>query len=253
MVWRGLFFVSLITGACLSGTPVTKACSCGDPGPPCRALLQTDAAFVGKVLEIRGSRTESETTESDLPHPFRRVRFLVEENFRGAGVRPGGELEVLTGFGGGDCGYDFETGERYLVYAQHLPGAEWLYAGICSRTRRLSEAATDLAYLRTRNQPERAAGIEGSIHELSRDPETKETRVIGPMRGVAVIAERDGERWEARTDEHGWFRIWGITFGNYTVRAVLPKEFIPEATTRDDVSVENGVCGWVHMLATPWP
>jgi hypothetical protein len=207
--------------------------------------------FAGKVADT----SETAKRDDDLPHPFRRVRFVVEENFRGASVKRGGALEVLTGFGGGDCGYDFRIGERYLVYAQHFPNAESLFTGICSRTRRLSEAAADLAYLRTRSQPERAAGIEGSINELSRDPETKETRMVGPMRSVTVVAERqgDGRRWEAKTDEQGWFRIWGLTFGRYTVRAVLPETFAPEATTRDDVMVESGVCGWVHMLATPRP
>jgi hypothetical protein len=183
------------------------------------------------------------------------VRFVVEENFRGASVKPGGQLEVLTGFGGGDCGYEFVVGERYLVYAQHFPSSQKLYTGICSRTRKLTEAAADLEYLRTRRLPERAAGIEGSIFELSRDPQTGETRVVGPMRNALVVAERDGDgkRWQARTDEHGSFRIWGITFGTYRVRAELPARFIPEATTRDHVTVESGVCGWVHMLATPWP
>ena len=225
------------------------ACSCADPGPPCRAFPQADAAFVGKVQEI------DERGEAGTPGAVRRVRFLVEENFRGAGVKPGASLEVATGFGGGDCGYGFERGERYLVYAQHHTGGASLYTGICSRTAKLADADDDLAYLRARERSERVAGIEGQIHELRRDSGTKNTYMVGPMRDVTVIAERvgDGQRFEAKTDGRGWFRMWDLTFGRYRVRAVLPDGFVPEATTRDDVSVESGVCGWVHMLATPKP
>jgi hypothetical protein len=237
----------------VAGVParMAAACSCADPGPPCRALPRSDAVFVGKVADIEDVDADP-PKEGGVRNPQRRVRLVVEENFRGAGVKRGAPLEVATGLGGGDCGYGFEVGERYLVYAEHA-GGEALYTGICTRTRTLSDAAEDLQYLRHRQ--ERVAGIEGDIVELGRDPETKATRWVGPMRGVIVVAERrgDGRRWEAKTDEHGWFRLWGLTFGTYTVRAVLPDRFVPEATTRDDVDVESGVCGWVHMLATPQP
>lgn len=234
----------LVLAAVASGPArMATACSCADPGPPCRALPRSDAVFVGEVAEISDAGGE----------PPRRVRLVVEESFHGGGGKQGATLEVGTGRGGGDCGYGFEAGERYLVYAERPRGSDALYTGICTRTRRLADAAVDLDYLRHR--PERMAGIEGDIVELSRDPGTRDTRLVGPMRGVTVVAElqRDGRRWEAKTDEHGWFRLWGLAFGRYTVRAVLPERFVPAATTRDDVDVENGVCGWVHMLATPVP
>ena len=242
----------LVLGAVLASVlaaGAALACSCADPGPPCRALPQADAVFVGTVEAV------DERGEAGTPGAVRQVRLLVDENFRGAGVKRGASLEVVTGFGGGDCGYGFERGERYLVYAQHRSGGGSLYAGICSRTARLADAADDLAYLRARDRAERTAGIEGRIDELRRDPGTSNTYMVGPMRGVTVIAERDGDgqRAEAKTDGQGWFRIWGLTFGQYRVRAVLPDGFVPEATTRDHVSVESGVCGWVHMLATPRP
>jgi len=240
--------------ACAAAARSADACSCSDPGPPCRAMLLTDAIFVGKVTEIRDPSANAQPDEN-LPRLFRRVNFLVEEPFRAAGVKKGATLVVLTGFGGGDCGYAFVIGERYLVYARHFPDTNHLFTGICTRTRALAEATPDLEYLRARHEPDRLAGIEGTIHELARDPSTKDTHMVGPLRGATVVARRqgDGKQWEARTDAQGWFRFWGLTFGKYEVRAVLPKNFIPAATIRDDVIVESGVCGWVYMLATPWP
>ena len=245
---RMLLVVSAVGG---SAARMAAACSCADPGPPCRALPRSDAVFVGKVAEAREMDADP-PKDGGILRPQRRVRLVVEERFRGAGVGKAATLEVVTGLGGGDCGYGFEVGGRYLVYAEHAEG-DALYTGICTRTRELSDAAVDLDFLRHRS--ERTAGIEGDIEELARDPATKDTRWVGPMRGVTVVAERrgDGRRWEAKTDEHGWFRLWGLTFGTYTVRAVLPDRFVPEATTRDGVDVESGVCGWVHMLATPQP
>jgi hypothetical protein len=236
---------SVVVLATVLSARAAVACSCADPGPPCRAFPQADAVFVGQVEAI------DDRGEAATPGAFRQVRLVVEENFRGAGVKPGASLEVVTGFGGGDCGYGFERRQRYLVYAQHRAGGGALYAGICSRTSRLADATDDLAYLRARDRSERVAGIEGQIDELRCDPGTKNTYLVGPMRGVTVIAERagDGRRWESRTDGQGRFRIWDLTFGRYRV----PGGFVPEATTRDDVSVESGVCGWVHMLATPQP
>ena len=55
------------------------------------------------------------------------VHFTVEEGFRGGGVA-GSQIVVDTGLGGGDCGYPFVPGTRYLVYASVHGGS--LYAAI---------------------------------------------------------------------------------------------------------------------------
>jgi hypothetical protein len=94
--------------------------------------------------------------------------------------------------------------------------------------------------------------LEGTILELDRDPKTNHTSTRGMMQGVRVIVEGSGKSWEATTDNKGWFRVWGLPSGEYTVRAVLPKNFVPEATTRK-VHITPAACGWVHMLATPYP
>jgi hypothetical protein len=47
----------------------------------------------------------------------------------------------------GDCGYDFQIGETYLVFANNEEGADYFFSSICMRTKRLSDAGNDLAYL----------------------------------------------------------------------------------------------------------
>ena len=48
-------------------------------------------------------------------------------------------------FGGGDCGYPFQTGTEYVIYAYKNSDGR-LETGICSRTRPLAEAGDDVAY-----------------------------------------------------------------------------------------------------------
>ncbi len=50
--------------------------------------------------------------------------------------------------GSADCGFDFNVGDQYLVYAYDYTGA--LTTNICLRTAELSQAAADLAYLQSR-------------------------------------------------------------------------------------------------------
>jgi hypothetical protein len=242
------FYTTLLValaGAVL--TPAAEACQCGFIGPPCVAFAQTPVVFAGRVSEISKLSTPGKTGKNDGVYSRQLVRFDVEENFRG---EPRKVIEVTTGFGGGDCGFHFRTGERYLVYAGEFP-QQRLYTSICTRTRPLSEVASDLDFLRKRGDPGRGAGLEGTILELGRDPKTNATPTRGMMRGVRVVVERAGEKWEATTDDQGWFRVWGLPPGEYSVRAVLPRNFVPEATMRK-VLVTQKTCGWVHMLATPY-
>jgi hypothetical protein len=91
------------------------ACSCIPQPSPCEAFSQTPAVFVGRVTGIKEEKTEftrfgvKETIRTGLI-----AHFIVEEAFKGISQA---EVEVVTGGGGGDCGYPFQDGQQYLVYA----------------------------------------------------------------------------------------------------------------------------------------
>ena len=125
------------------------ACTCAPPNPNqslkrqvTAALGESRAVFSGKVLEVR-----------DDPEGLSLVvRLRVERSWKGS---TGREVRIVTGRGGGDCGYRFEVGGSYLVYA-YGSGAGGLGTNICQRTARLSEASKDLRVLgRGRNAPRR--------------------------------------------------------------------------------------------------
>jgi hypothetical protein len=91
------------------------------------ARKSATAVFSGKVMSIENQSTL-----------LVRVTFLVESAWKGQVAK---SVTIQTGGGGGDCGYRFEIGERYLVYA--YGSAESLSTNICQRTRPLSASAVD--------------------------------------------------------------------------------------------------------------
>src|ERR1039458_6679087 len=69
-------------------------------------------------------------------------------------------FDVWTPFG--DCGFDFQTGETYLVYADSDEDTNIMETDSCTRTRRLSDAGPDLAYLYFYKERKAASGrLEG--------------------------------------------------------------------------------------------
>ncbi|MDA1348224.1 MAG: hypothetical protein O3A47_05065 [Chloroflexi bacterium] len=78
---------------------------------------------------------------------FWKITLSVSETWTGPEVR---EIAIVTASDGARCGYPFDVGGEYLVYAhgyrtedERLPAT-----GLCTRTRLLEEAEADLEDLR---------------------------------------------------------------------------------------------------------
>lgn len=147
---------------------VAWGCKCAqEPGAPpegspeaiAAGLAAYDAVFVGKVTwmpprvllylqavqywwKTRGGREISE--EEEEWKFLRRIEFEVETPFKGVTER---WAKVYTGWGGGDCGYEFRRGERYLVYS--TGSGETRFTGICHETKPLSEAGREVKILKS--------------------------------------------------------------------------------------------------------
>src|SRR5687768_16598027 len=155
------------------------ACSCAGPRAACQATWDAAAVFVGQVVEV-GQNIEAHRAQTTAaPELFfykRRVRLEVIELFRGPAAST---VDVYTGLGGGDCGYDFVAGGTYLIYASESSGRYQTHS--CMRTRPLEQATEDLAYLRGFARTPSALGlIDGTAmrwdQDLQREPDTASVR-----------------------------------------------------------------------------
>lgn len=120
----------VVTIVIVQDAPEAFSCSCSGPQPPNEAYSNSVAVFIGKVVSI---------TSGDYA---RTVQFDAEMAWKGVSEN---QVVLTTGGSGASCGYDFEEGREYLVYAYGNP--ESLEAGLCGRTRPVLEAYTDLTYL----------------------------------------------------------------------------------------------------------
>ncbi len=124
-----------------------------------------------------------------------------------SGLEPGQtEIEIVTGLGGGDCGYAFRQGEDYVVYADKNRDGR-LETGICSRTRPSRQAAQDIAY----------------FHAMANAPTTGSLRIatgypgLAGKPGVRVIADGQGSRYAATTNAAGDAMFAGLPPGEYAI------------------------------------
>ncbi len=169
------------------------ACSCIERGPACSTYWSGKAVFTGQVISI----------QSDTEHGLL-VDLQVIEPFRGV---TSGQLVVKTGRGGGDCGYPFEVGKRYLVFADGEP----LSTGICNDTTPIERAAQALEYIHGLAKAAPGGTLYGTLHH--RDATGKFT----PMAGVTVTATGPSAQ-TAVTDAAGEYRFNGIPAGEYLVK-----------------------------------
>jgi hypothetical protein len=106
------------------------ACSCAGPRPASEVYQESDAVFVGKAVDIKSK------------DHFNIVQFDVDMAWKGV---PEGTVLVKTAESSATCGYDFEQGQNYLVYAHN--SSNYLSTGTCGRTQPFEGAFQDLAYL----------------------------------------------------------------------------------------------------------
>ena len=166
--------------ACLSLTKPAAACSCVGAAAPCQAFFDASAVFVGTVVSI--------DPVPAAQFPRRRVHLEVSDAFRGVRTE---SVDVETGEGGGDCGYGFTVGERYLVYANVRPGGQTLTTSICTRTKPLASAQEDAVFARAVATAPAAGGVvSGTVRNrdrrADRSPGSQSRRSPAPACGSSA-------------------------------------------------------------------
>jgi len=154
-------YKSLLVAFVLLAPIGAHACRCLPQGTVEQEIKVSSKVFLGRVTSIEGGTPEignsvvdmildwlskfygERTPSTDRYIPYKRVTFSVLETFKGA---PTKEVQLATGIGGGDCGYSFDLGQEYVVYAYGEPSK--LTANICSLTGPASDPTSGLKALR---------------------------------------------------------------------------------------------------------
>jgi len=120
-------------------TETAYACSCALPGPPDEELSNAAAVFTGKVVSLAEPFGGFGPISSADPT---KVTFQVYTVWKGSVSQT---TSITTARSGASCGYTFEKGSEYIVYA-HGPDNN-LSVSLCSRTQPLDSAEDDLEVL----------------------------------------------------------------------------------------------------------
>jgi 5-hydroxyisourate hydrolase-like protein (transthyretin family) len=204
------------------------ACSCMFGGAaPCQEYWKTDTIFEGTVT----GESKVTVVEGSFKFEKRLVRFNLVESFRGV---QGAQAEVITGWGGGDCGYGFERGETYLVYAYRDKKDNRLYTSICSRTRTLAEAAEDISFMRNLANADAGAVIFGKVKKRNYQWVEGE-EVFKPVGSAELTVEGEGTRLDTQTDAQGNYRLTGLSPGAYVVKLKLPEGLIDAGSSESSI------------------
>ena len=237
-------------GLALAASPAAS-CSCMGGGfgedEPCESWGAA-AIFVGKVTGLTLVPPEGATQEQvdayEVRPDHRVFHFDVVESF--AGVQ-GRTADVETGVGDGDCGVDFTIGETYFVYAGGVPGGPF-HVSLCGyRLKSLSQAEHDIAFARQVQRGEWTS-LYGRVATLTRAnlddvPEDK------GIPGITVEIEGPHrQRFEAVTNQYGWFTVKGRLAGTYTMRAMLPQGSPPAAAQEVEVGPDS--CAGAEILVS---
>ena len=217
---RGVGVVALCLVALCSRD--AAACECEAAGPPCQNAFRVDAVFLGTVRAITTVATTPEST-----YPRRLIVFAIDRTFRGI---QDATVEVTTGVGGGDCGYVFKDGERYVVYSYRGRDGR-LSTGICTRTRLASQAADDLMFLGQLSSPAVSGHVFGVVTHRKRDLAFGNA-TTSPVPFVHLLLRGPHGARDAQTDEQGHYDIGGIPAGVYQLQAIPPAVFSPSNLQR---------------------
>ena len=131
------------------------ACSCMPPPAPDESFDSADAVFLAEVMAIDRPPVYpawyyqlliaiDDRFDTDFSWQVNDLTAQLEVEASWKGV-PTTRTAVRTGAGGGDCGYPFVVGHRYLIYAYRYAGS--LSTGICSRTAAQAHAVEDIDFL----------------------------------------------------------------------------------------------------------
>lgn len=213
--------VFTLLAVCAAGVRTTDACTC--IMPTCGDLAKADAVFEATVVSIERSAGMVKTARAASASFINGGGMMAVRLKDVKGWRGEAPSVIYTGQGGGDCGYPFRAGERYLIEASR--SSEGLFStGICSMVRPITHAAPLIAYLQALKEAPDQTRVWGTV-----------TRITGWARfDNATTPVKDAQvtltgpkRTTVSTDGEGRFLVTGLPQGRYSVTAKVNGKALP--------------------------
>ncbi len=151
--------VLLATSLFVFSSNAASACSCISTTPQ-QNLKNAGTVFAGRVIDV----VDEAELHPEVSRPLLgfKITFEVSNVWKGQANR---QFVVRTSDSSASCGYSFEKGREYLVYASNQ-GSQ-LETGLCSGTKSLANARRDLAVLGRGKTP--TAQILNASQQLQRN------------------------------------------------------------------------------------
>lgn len=239
---------ALIISFLLLAPVISRACSCVGSGQPCQAFWNASAVFSGEVQEVNVITPESVAPDGTRIYgPMsKKIQLSVIEKFSGIGEEK--FVEIKTGGGGGDCGYNFQKGLKYLVYAYRNSETGALSTGICTRTQLLEKAAEDFDYFKNLKTAKPGARIYGSVFQTY--TRRNDAPYLEPkhLPGILVSADGRGGKFETRTGEDGGYEFKGLAAGEYKIGIKIPEGLWGYEQSQTLKAFDKGCAGYSFFL-----
>ena len=223
----------MIAGLSLSALPAF-ACSCGGNSNSCQVpaadiivratVISKDGARIPPALprpatsrRLQPADRPSGTVPQPQPWGSVSVTLHVSERFQG---NAGDSLVVRTEVGTEACGYPFEVGHEYLVFASESQGK--VTVTTCSATQPAKMAVARIQQLRALRDGTTLPDMYGFVGTSPLRWDQKGWEQVQPVPGLTVTARSDSAEYRTQTAEDGSYAFQGIPTGRYQMSVDAP-------------------------------
>jgi hypothetical protein len=213
-----------VSAALLALPPATAhACSCLGPIVTCNHFWKVEYVFEGTVRAIDRVASRWIGSEEYL------VSLDVHRTWKGV---DGAQVEVLTDTQETACGFNFQQGGRYLVFASRRPTDGKIGVSSCGPTKEIGKAAADVVWLESLSQPATGGRVYGEVvineQNLSGNGDSQQR----PLEGIRITLDGTDRRRETRTGVDGQYELLGVPAGKYQIAAHLDADLMQSFTIR---------------------
>jgi hypothetical protein len=220
----GIAAIVVVLVAMSGSVAPAEGCSCAGVGPPCQAFWSAEAVFDATVLKIEKNEQRAfVSTDGGPPVPALFNDLVVTLEVHRPWKGPAGDrIQVLTNDNSGSCGYPFEPGVRYLVFAHRSRADGRWEVSLCGATVRYDGTGDTAAFLASLEKPPPGGRLLGTVRLV-------QTRLDGssgphPLMDVPVrLIGAGGMR--TTTARGGRYEFTGLPPGHYDIEPVPPQRY----------------------------